>query len=464
MQEMKTLLIVDDEPDVLEILNRKLKKRYHILTSDSVDGAISILQKNIIDLVITDLVMPHRDGLDLLNLVTSDYSHIPVVVISGNATLGMAVKAMQSGAMDFVEKPFVDLEVLFVVIDKALESNSYKLEVKRLQSLLNQDFDTSNVIGKSLSIQKAMEKVKRIANVDTTVLITGETGVGKDLFASLIVANSERKNKRFVAVNCGSIPETLLESMLFGHKKGAFTSAIKDQIGFFEEANRGTIFLDEITETTPSFQTQLLRVLENRTVRKIGDNYDIPIDVRVLTATNKDLLEEVKKGNFREDLYYRLNVIQLSIPPLRERPEDIELLAEHFMKEFAEKYKKALYKLAPKTKDILLKQYWKGNVRELKNVIEHAVVMSMHDALLPEDLPAYITMKNTDEVPTEQKTDYLDKSFSEAKDLFELNYIIHVLAKTNGDVSKAAEISGIKRQNLYEKFKKYGLTPEAFRE
>ena len=460
----KTILIVDDEADVREILTRKLQRKYKIFSADSVDNAVKLISRNNIDLVMTDLVMPQKDGLELLKIISYDYSHIPVIVISGNATLGMAVKAMQNGAADFIEKPIDDLNILYIVIDKALEANENKLELKRLKTLLNEDFDTGNVIGKSLTIQKVMEKVKRISAVDATVLISGETGVGKDLFANLIVANSDRRKRRFVAVNCGSIPESLLESMLFGHKKGAFTSAFKDSIGYFEEANGGTIFLDEITETTPAFQTKLLRVLENRKVRKIGDNHDIPIDVRVLTATNKDLSEEVKNGNFREDLYYRLNVIQINIPPLRERPEDVQLLSEYFMKEFADKYKKPLYKIAPKTFDILLKQYWKGNVRELKNVIEHAVIMATHNNLLPEDLPAYIIAAEQGVYQSEVLNEYFDLEFSEAKDLFEKRYVVQLLVKTNGDVTKAAQLSNIKRQNLYEKFKKYDIDPDKFRE
>lgn len=460
----KSILIVDDEADVREIITRKLQKNYKTFTAESVDDAIKKISKNNIDVIITDLVMPQKDGLALLEYITKEHPHIPVIVISGNATLSMAVKAMQNGAVDFLEKPIEDLNILNVLIEKAIENNQNKQEIKRLKTLLQQDFDSGSVIGKSLAIQKVMEKVKRISNVETTVLICGETGVGKDLFASLIVANSERKNKRFVAVNCGSIPESLLESMLFGHKKGAFTSAFKDQIGYFEEANGGTIFLDEITETTPAFQTKLLRVLENRKVRKIGDNNDISIDVRVLTATNKNLAEEVQKGNFREDLFYRLNVIQINIPPLRERPEDVQVLTEHFIKELAQKYKKPLSRIAHETLDILLKQYWKGNVRELKNVIEHAVVMTVHDTLLPEDLPAYILAGEKGSYQHNFMNEYFNLDFSQAKDLFEKRYIVQLLVKNKGDVSQASNQSGIKRQNLYEKFKKYNIDPDKFRE
>ena len=457
MSTFKTILVVDDEPDVLEIFTRKLNKVYNIITTNGVDDALYILNKHHVDLIITDLVMPKRNGIELLDILIDEFPHMPIVVISGNATLSMAVKAMQRGAVDFIEKPIIDLNILFVVINRALETAENKNEIKRLKNLLEQDFDSSSVIGSSLQIKKAIEKIKRIANVDTTVLLSGETGVGKDLFMKLIVANSDRKHRRFVSLNCGSVPETLLESTLFGHKKGAFTSAYRDQKGYFEEANGGTIFLDEISETSNAFQTKLLHVIENRVIRKIGDNSDIPINVRIIIATNKDLKEEVQHGNFREDLFYRLNVIQIHLPPLRERLEDIQILSEFFLKEFAQKYKKEISKISPKTMKILLTTEWKGNVRELRNVIECAVVMATHDTLLPEDLPAYIYVsKNQPEVEN-LCMKYFELTFAEAKECFEKDYIINLLKITNGNVSKTAEKSKIDRKNLYTKFVKHGI-------
>ena len=476
----KSILIVDDEPDARETLTRFLKKHYSSITAvDSVDNALKAVNQNSFDIVLTDLVMPKRDGLELLDIMTNDYPQTPVIVISGNATFSKVVQAMQKGAANFIEKPILDTQILNVIIDKALDISDTNMEIKRLKSLLIPDFDASSIIAKSHIIEKVLEKVKRIANVDATVLLTGETGVGKDLFARLIVANSERKNRKFVAVNRGSIPETLLESMLFGHKKGAFTSAIRDQIGYFEEANGGTIFLDEITETSLSFQTKLLRVLENRIIRRVGDSFDIPINVRILTATNKNLVDEVKNGNFREDLYYRLNVIQVDIPPLRERHEDIEILSEHFLKEFANKYKKPLYRIEKTTMNILLSQYWKGNIRELKNVIEHAVVMATHNSLLPDDLPVYLfedekelkqlnntekpnneNLFNENETPNFQahKIDY-----KTAKTTFEKLYLTELLKKSNGNINQAMIISKLTRSKLYMMIKKYELEIETFR-
>jgi len=251
-------------------------------------------------------------------------------------------------------------------------------------------FDRTQVIGNSLSIQKVMEKVKIIAPLDTTILITGETGVGKDLFADLIYRNSKRKNQKFVAVNCGGLPENLLESMLFGHKKGSFTDAIRDKIGYFQEADGGTLFLDEITETTKTFQVKLLRVLEKSAIRQVGGDMDIEVDVRVIASTNKNIEDEVREGNFRMDLYYRLNVIHLKIPPLRERREDILLLTNAFIREFSDKYDKPNLEISDTVISVLLSCEWEGNIRELKNAIEHAVAMTVHNKIVLEDLPGTI--------------------------------------------------------------------------
>jgi len=448
----QTILIVDDEADTRALFARMLNKNYNVLLAESVEEASATLKTSSVDLVLTDLVMPKQDGLALVNIVQQDYPTVPVIVISGNATFAKVVEAIKMGAADFIEKP-VDSDILLMKISKALEFSETKQEVKRLKNLFIQDFDTSSVVAKSPEIERVLKRIQKVAHLDATVLLTGETGVGKDLFARLIVANSERKHKKFVAVNCGSIPETLLESMLFGHKKGAFTSAIRDQIGYFEEANGGTIFLDEISETSLTFQTKLLRVIEDKTIRKVGDIIDIPLNIRILTATNKDLKEEIKEGTFRKDLYYRLNVIEIHIPPLRERLDDIEALALHFMEGYAQEYKKPLKGIARETMDILLKQYWKGNVRELKHAIEYAVIMTTHDILLPADLPAQLFTDT--ETGEEAATGYLDLDYANAKAVFEKRFIDHLLTKTNGDVFKASRLSNMTRQNLHKKINRY---------
>jgi len=459
----KTLLIVDDDPDARQLFTRILAKHYIIHTADSVDQAIKILSTNPVDIVLTDLVMPQKDGIALIQILQDDFNAIPAVVISGNATFSKVVEAMQKGAIDFIEKP-IDSEILLVKIQKALEFADTKIEIKRLKNLYIPDLDLTGIIAKSPEIENVLLRLQKIASVDTSVLITGETGVGKDLFASLIMKNSERKNKKYVAVNCGSIPETLLESMLFGHKKGAFTSAYRDSIGYFEEANGGTIFLDEISETSLSFQIKLLRVLENKTIRKVGDSLDIPINVRILSATNKDLKTEIADGRFREDLYYRLNVIEVYIPPLRERLADIEVLSLHFMKEFADKLKKPLRKIDRPTMDTLLKQYWKGNVRELRNVIEHAVVMATHDTLLPDDLPQYLSSDSgSTSTSGSESVEYQGLDYTQAKEHFERNFFEHLLTLTRGDVFKAARLCNMTRQNLHKKINKYHIDADNYR-
>ena len=460
-QKRAKILIVDDEQDALDIFSRQLKDDYDIDTAISATSALEKLKKNNYHITMTDVVMPGIDGIELMQEIKKQWPHISVVVISGKASIEMAVKAMKLGAEDFIEKPVEDLELLKLMIEKILKSKWQVEEIKRLRNILAHGFDRTNIVGNSLVIQKIMEKVKVIAPLDTTVLITGETGVGKELFAELIYRNSKRKDKKFVALNCGGIPENLLESMLFGHKKGAFTDAIRDKIGYFQEADGGTLFLDEITETSPSFQIKMLRVLEKGVIRQVGGDKDIEVDVRIITATNKLIEEEIEAKNFREDLYYRLNIINIKIPPLRERVEDIKILANAFMNEFSEKHGKQNLTISEPAMSILLANEWKGNVRELKNAIEHAVALCSHTKIMPEDLPDNIFQDNINLVDPLQN--YLNLPFNHAKENFEKKYIEELLVKHKGDVTKVATISKIKRQNLYEKFKKYDIDLKKFR-
>ena len=456
------ILVIDDEPDTLEIIRRQLENDYEIDTALSAEIAFEKLKQNKYHVVFTDVVMPEIDGFEITRKIKKEWPFISIVMISGKASVEMAVQAMKLGVEEFIEKPIEDLDLLKLIIEKILKSKWQAEEIKRLQRLLAHEFDRLDIIGNSLAIQQIMEKVKRIATLDTTVLISGETGVGKDLFAELIYKNSKRKDDKFVIVNCGSLPETLLESMLFGHKKGAFTDAVRDKIGYFQEADGGTLFLDEITTTSHAFQIKLLRALEKGVIRKVGDDKDIEVDVRIIAASNLNFEKEVRKGNFREDLYYRLNVIDLHIPPLRERREDIKILANTFAKTFAEKYEKTNLTISEPALSILLTREWKGNVRELKNAIEHAVALSNHDKIVPEDLPEHI-YQNSDFLENTPIFNMLKLPFPRAKVNFEKMYIEELLNKTNGDVTKAAEISKIKRQKLYEKFKKLDIDPKKFR-
>ena len=456
------ILVIDDEKDTLEIIRRQLENDYKIDTALSAEIAFEKLKQNKYHVVFTDVVMPEIDGFEITRKIKKEWPFISIVMISGKASVEMAVQAMKLGVEEFIEKPIEDLDLLKLIIEKILKSKWQAEEIKRLQRLLAHEFDRLDIIGNSLAIQQILEKVKRIATLDTTVLISGETGVGKDLFAELIYKNSKRKDDKFVIVNCGSLPETLLESMLFGHKKGAFTDAVRDKIGYFQEADGGTLFLDEITTTSHAFQIKLLRALEKGVIRKVGDDKDIEVDVRIIAASNLNFEKEVVKGNFREDLYYRLNVIDLHIPPLRERREDIKILANTFAKTFAEKYEKTNLTISEPAMSILLTREWKGNVRELKNAIEHAVALSNHDKIVPEDLPEHI-YQNSDFLDNTPIYNMFQLPFPRAKVNFEKMYIEELLNKTNGDVTKAADISKIKRQKLYEKFKKLDLDPKKFR-
>ncbi len=456
------ILIVDDEKDTREIFRRQLADDYIIDTAESALIAIEKLKNKTFHVALTDLVMPGEDGLELLRTIKEQWPHTAVMVISGKASIEMAVEAMKLGAEEFIEKPVEDLELLKIKIQHILKTKWQTEEIERLKAILAQEFDRTPIIGNSLAIQKIMEKVKKIAPLDTTILISGETGVGKELFAELIYKNSKRKNSKFVTVNCGSLPETLLESMLFGHKKGSFTGAIRDKIGYFQEANGGTLFLDEITETSQAFQIKLLRALEKGVIRQVGGDDDVTVDVRIIAATNKDLASEVENGNFREDVYYRLNVLNIHIPPLRERIEDIKLLAKSFVSEFGSKYEKPDLIISEAVMSILLSRIWKGNVRELRNTIEHAVALAIHNQIIMEDIPSNIYRDHLNKQTSNRSYDNLP--FAKAKEIFEKDYIEKLLFTYNGDVTKAAKSSKIMRQNLYEKFRKYNINVKLFRD
>jgi DNA-binding NtrC family response regulator len=462
MKDAAKIIIVDDEKEARDIFRRQLSSKYIVETAGNTAEALDKLGNDTFHIAMVDLIMPGENGMELLKTIKKRWPHIAVLVISGRASIEMAVEAMKEGAEDFIEKPVEDLELLNILVDRILKAQWQTEEIQRLQHILDRDFDRGKIIGNSLAIQQILEKVKRVAPLDATVLITGETGVGKELFADIILRNSKRKHKKYVTVNCGSLPENLLESILFGHKKGAFTDAIRDKVGYFQEADGGTLFLDEVTETSLSFQVKLLRALESGTARPVGGDKDFEFDVRIIAATNKDIEEEVKKGNFRDDLYYRLNVININIPPLRERTEDIVLLANTFVNELAEKYNKIGLKISGPVLSILTTAEWKGNIRELKNTIEHAVAMATHEKIMPEDLPSYL-YKYRSVVEQISGFELYKLPFSDAKENFEKIYVENLLERSEGDITMASNISGIKRQNIYEKLKRYNINPDTYR-
>ncbi len=388
----KTILIVDDELNIRRVLERAfLKEGYHVHLAEGGHQALKILEEAPIEVVLTDVVMPDMSGLELLKQIRAKYPHIPVIMMTAFGTIPMAVEAIRNGAFEFLTKP-LDLETLRKLVRHALAERSSQA---RTAPKSKPPKKQTQFIGQSKAIQEVLRTVERVADTRASVLITGESGTGKELIARMLHEKSSRASGPFVAVSCAAIPETLIEVELFGAVKGAYTGADTDRIGKFESANGGTLFLDEIGEIPLLIQAKLLRVIQEREIQRLGSNESIPIDVRLIAATNRDLEKEIASGNFREDLYYRLKVVHLHLPPLRERVEDIPLLAEYFMRKYAEENGRALRTISPEAIQVLQNHCWKGNVRELENVIEASVVLAPPDAteLRPEHLALPTQMK-----------------------------------------------------------------------
>lgn len=435
-----SILVVDDAPDTLEVLRRNLmSKDYSVFVAASVPEAIKILDSTRIDLVITDLKMPKISGLDLIRHVRENLRDTEVMMITGYASIEGAVEAVRTGAEDYLAKPFTDKE-LFSAVENALE----KLRLRRSSHPQEQAKQVSHhgLLGNSPAMQQVYDAVKRAASTSATVLISGESGTGKELVARAIHYASARASAPFVPINCGAIPEGLLESELFGHVKGAFTGATESRAGFFQTADGGTIFLDEISETSPSMQVKLLRVLQDKVVCMVGDTRSRQVDVRIVVATNKELAALVKSGQFREDLYFRLSVITIAIPPLRHRNDDILQLAHHFTAKFSEEMRKKIPQFSDKALDLLRKYDWPGNVRELENVIQRLVLMNDQGVIGAPDLPPNMRFSAS-------RGAGLDRRLSEV----EAEYIQNVLASVGGNKTKAAEILGIDRKTLREKLR-----------
>ena len=376
----KVILVVDDEPNIRRVLEAMLvREGYQVLTADSGRKAVDIAATNALDLLITDLIMPDMTGIEVLREVKQAQPHCAALVITAYGTIKTAVEAMRLGAFNYIAKPF-DLDEVRLQVQHVLENRALKEENVLLREQLRSTYRLDNIVGVSGKMQEVFKLVHRAADTRSTVLIRGESGTGKELIARALHFNSQRASRPFVAVSCAALTETLLESELFGHEKGAFTGALTQKPGRFELANHGTLFLDEIAEITPAIQVKLLRVLQEREFERVGGTRPIRVDVRVVAATNKNLEEAVKKGEFRDDLYYRLQVIQIVVPPLRERPEDIPALAEHFLAKYCRENGRRLRRIAPEAMDRLLNYKYPGNVRELENIIERAVVLADRDA------------------------------------------------------------------------------------
>lgn len=443
------ILLVDDEKKLRETLQLILEEEgYQVETRGGGDAALQRLKEEYFDLLITDYKMPGLDGLELLSQVKELDYLITVIFMTAYGDIDNAVSAMRLGAYDYLEKSFSTSEFL-TTIQEGMEHQSLLMENEKLKHRLVPHRDFGNIIGDSPAIQEVFQRVERVALRDVTVLIQGESGTGKELIAQAIHRNSKRREGPFVVINCAALPENLLESELFGHTRGSFTGAYRDKAGKFEQAQKGTILLDEVGEMSTNLQTKLLRVLQEREVERVGGLHRIPIDVRVLAATNRDLEEAIQKKEFREDLYYRLNVVPILAPPLRERPEDIPLLAEYYLNLFNEEYGCQLHYLSLEVLDILVRYSWPGNVRELKNVMERAVAMSgLGEEVLT---PSLLTIQNE---PVHRKQEIQDGA-SLAQ--MERQHIKNILKRVEGNKSRAAEVLGINRQTLYNKIRTYQL-------
>jgi DNA-binding NtrC family response regulator len=439
--EKESILVVDDSLPTLEVLQRNLSAQgYKVFTARSVSEAIRILEYTAVDLVITDLKMPQVSGIDLIRHIQENYKDTEVMTITGYPSIEGAVKAIKTGAEEYLIKPFTD-EELFSAVRRTLD----KLYLRRIGETQwkKTPLTTYGLIGKSEAMQKVFSVIAKTASTSATVLITGESGTGKELAARAIHYSSSRSSAPFVPVNCGGIPEGLLESELFGHVKGAFTGATESRAGFFQTADGGTIFLDEISDTSISMQIKLLRVLQDREVYMVGASRSRKVDVRIIAATNKDLAGLVKKEMFREDLFFRLNVLNIVMPPLRERGDDILLLTNHFVSKFAEEFDKPIPKFSDNALQVLRNYHWPGNVRELENVIQRLVLMTEGDLIEVSDLPSLMRFSALRETG-------LNRTLAEV----EAEYIRNVLASVNGNKTKAAEILGIDRKTLRDKLGK----------
>ncbi|GFN22845.1 sigma-54-dependent transcriptional regulator [Thermanaeromonas sp. C210] len=457
MTGKRRILVIDDEIDMLETCQRLLERMGYECTTlrDSTRSAEAIAEVQP-DIVLTDLVMPQLDGLEVLRITQDILPDALVIIITGYATVESAVKAMKDGAFDYLPKPF-SAEQLEVTLKRAVERLALREENQILRSQLEERYNFANLIGANGGLQQVVEILRKASDCDANVLILGESGTGKELVARSIHANSKRRQGPFIAVNCASLPDELLESELFGHEKGAFTGAHASKEGLMELAHKGTLFLDEIGELSWSLQAKLLRALEERAFRRVGGTKEIKVDVRVLAATNRNLEEAVERREFREDLYYRLNVITITLPPLRERRQDIRLLANHFLQHFSRQMGKPVKGISPKALELLQQYSWPGNVRELRNAIERAVALCDSKVIMPEDLPEKL-QKKEDVFYTSPRVDLpFHKAKAQWIETFEVRYLLELLKKNGGNISQAAREAGVNRKTIHRLLKKHKI-------
>ena len=462
----KKILIVDDDPNIVFAFKKMFEKEgYRTISEGDGGGGLEAIQKEEPDLAFMDVSMPKMDGLEVLEKIKKMGLDIPVVIITGFGTMQTAIRAVQLGAYEYITKP-LDVDKVRITARRALEARRMREEIKDLRAKLDSYYSEDTLIGNDPGMQevcKTMGAVTATPNA-TTVLVQGESGTGKELVARAIHNNSESSSGPFVAIKCTALPSELLESELFGYETGAFTGATAKKAGKFEVAKDGTIFLDEVAGFSLNLQQKLLRVLQEREFQRLGGNQTLKVDARFIVATNKDLESEVKKGNFREDLYFRVNVIPIYLPPLRERRDDITLLADHFLTKYKSSLRKKIKLMSDETLEILLGYDWPGNVRELKNVIQRCVVIEKGEVILPRSLPERVRSEDrTVEMDIPLVSTNLKQARKSVLEAFEKKFVREALRATAGNVTEAAKRAGIERQSFHRMISKYGMSPEDFR-
>lgn len=456
MEKKTALLIVEDDLELRRQLRWALEDDFNVFEASSAEEALSVLMSEFIDIVTLDISLgtsqDDRSGMELLRHIQETYPEVKVIMVTGHSERELAIEAIGCGAIDYYEKP-IDLPEFRIVLQRAAYVQSLEKENRRLARLLAEQSQLERIIGNSPQMLEVFDVIKKVAPTDATVLITGESGTGKELVARALHSLSPRQQGPFVAINCGAIPDTLLESELFGHEKGAFTGAHARKLGKFEIANGGTIFFDEIAELSPSLQVKILRFLESRSFERVGGNETIRVNVRFIAATNRKLEENIHDGSFREDLYYRLSVIQIHLPPLRDRGDDIVLLANHFLRLYNQQFKKRIWGFSDSCVQIMKRYRWPGNVRELENRVKRAVILSSNKYLSPEDMG----------FGSAQGTPKYDGGLRAALDEVEKRMVEHALSLYDGNISKASAFLKVSRAHLYDLLKKHGLERQNFR-
>ena len=449
---MNKILVVDDDQNILNVIKLRLEaNNYRVTTTLQAEAAVKIAKNKVFDLALLDFKLSSKNGIELMEDLLQIDPEMPIIILTAYGTINNAVQAMKKGAYSYLTKPFDDQELL-LLIKNGLEKRKLSKEVKRLRDIVKEMHGLENVVGKSKKMKMIMEQVIQAAKTDSNIYIYGESGTGKELIAKNLHVASPRKDFPFLAINCAAIPETLLESELFGYEAGAFTGATRRKKGIFVLAHKGTLFLDEISEMSPAMQAKLLRILETREFHPLGSEKIVKIDIRIIVASNKNLEEEVEKGTFRKDLFYRIHVIPIKLPPLREKKEDILLLAEFFLQKHTKKMKKDMKGFSASASQKLMLYDWPGNVRELENTIERAIAMSIKDVITEDMIHSTQDIENKSLQPLKN-----------AKEDFEKDYLVQLIGLTQGNVTKAAKLAGKYRADLYELLKKHNLKPTDFK-